>query len=263
MEREEKLTRKIKRLLRQIGAPRFLHHFGPKKYELKQHLFALLTAQIFKLSLRRVEKLMKMFGNKVPTFSALCKSRKKIPFWIWNKLILSTTELNHETVAIDATGFSKTNPSFHFVKRIDRKNPVKSYAKMSMLFDINKNKIIAIRARVKPAHDIRDVKFLVGKAKIKTLLADKAYDAEWLHEYCFEKNIKTIIPKKKNTKKGFYRRKQRKNYSDEIYGKRNLIEAGFSAMKRKYGGSVSGKGLRAINSELVCKAVAYNLELKH
>jgi len=42
-----------------------------------------------------------------------------------------------------------------------------------------------------------------------------------------------------------------------------LIEAGFSAMKRKYGGSVSGKGLRAINSELVCKAVAYNLELKH
>jgi len=66
MEREEKLTREIKRLLRQIGAPRFLHHFGPKKYELKQHLFALLTAQIFNA---RRNPLTLVCGSHVADFS--------------------------------------------------------------------------------------------------------------------------------------------------------------------------------------------------
>jgi len=260
--KQEKLSRKINRLLRQLGCPRWLHHFGPKKFELKQHLFALLMTQVFKLSLRRVEKLLAQLGFIVPTFSALCKSRKKIPTWIWNNLINLTSGIKHKNVAIDATGFSRTNPSFHFVKRIDRKNPVKSYAKMSMLFDVDKNKIISFRARIKPAHEIRDVKKLLENKNIKLLLADKAYDAEWLHEFCFERNIQTIIPSRKNTKKGFYRRKQKKNYSEEKYFRRNLIESGFSALKRKYGGNVSGKSLNAINSELSCKVIAYNLQLK-
>ena len=93
------------------------------------------------------------------------------------------------------------------------------------------------------------------------MLADKAYDAEWLHKYCFEKNIQTIIPKKKNVKRGFYRRKQMKNYSEEIYHRRSLIESGFSAIKRKYGSFVKGKSLTSINSELSCKALAHNLNL--
>ena len=260
--KQEKLTRKILRLLRQLNCRSYLHHFGPKKFKLVHHLFALLMMQALKLSLRRVEKLLKEFEMKVPTFSALCRSRKKIHSWIWNKLVSLTSGIKHKTVAVDATGFSKTNPSFHFVKRIDRKNPVKSYAKFSMLFDVDKNKIVSFHARTKHAHEIRDVKKLLSGKKIKTLLADKAYDAEWLHEFCFERGIKTVIPSKKNTRKGFYRRKQKDNYSDNIYGKRNLVESGFSAMKRKYGGSVAGKSLSAINSELSCKALAYNLELK-
>ena len=197
------------------------------------------------------------------SFSALCKQRKKIPSWIWNKLIVLTAQLNHENVAVDATGFSRENPSFHFVKRIDRKNLVKGFAKMSMLFDVDKNKIISIRARVKPAHDIRDVKFLLQRSDVKTLLGDSAYDAEWLHEYCFERGIQTIIKPRKNVRKGFYRRKQIKNYSEKEYHQRSLIESGFSAVKRKYGGSVSGKSWKAINSELSCKAIAHNLELSN
>lgn len=263
MKRKEiKLVKNLSKILKQLNCRSYLHHFGPKKFKLVHHLFALLMMQALKLSLRRVEKLLKNFGMKVPTSSALCRSRKRIPSWIWNKLVFLTSGFKHKTVAVDATGFSKTNPSFHFVKRIDRKNPIKSYAKFSMLFDVGKNKIISFHARMKHAHEIRDVKRLLSGKKIKVLLADKAYDAEWLHEFCFDRKIKTVIPSKKNTKKGFYRRKQKENYSDAIYGKRNLVESGFSAMKRKYGGSVSGKSLRSINSELSCKALAYNLRLK-
>ena len=261
MKKEVKLLKKINCLLKKLNCRNYLHYFGPKKYKLKHHLFALILMESYQLSLRRVEKMLEMFGIKVPTYSALCKRRKKIPTAIFEKLIQITSGLKHKIVAIDATGFSRTNPSYHFIKRIDRKNPIKFYAKLSILFDLEKNKIINLNSRIKPTHEIKDAKILLRNLDVRFLLADKAYDAEWLHKYCFEKNIQTIIPKKKNVKRGFYRRKQMKNYSEEIYHRRSLIESGFSAMKRKYGSYVRGKSINSINSELSCKALAHNLNL--
>lgn len=264
MKKETKVLKKLEQLLKQLNCRTYLHYFGPKKYKLKHHLFALIMMEAFQLSLRRVEKLLEMFGMKVPTYSALCKRRKKIPTAILLGIMKLTAGLTHEIVAIDATGFSKTNPSYHFIRRIDRKNPVKSYAKLSMVYDVKNHKVITLHTRIRPAHEIRDAKMLIGKScKMTCLLADKAYDAEWLHEYCFQNGIQTIIPKKKNIHRGRFRKKQMKNYSEEKYHKRSNIESGFSAIKRKYGGSVSGKSLASINTELSCKAIAHNLELKH
>ena len=220
--------------------------------------------EAYKLSLRRVEKMLEMFGIKVPTYSALCKRRKKIPSRIWEKLLLITSGFKHETVAIDATGFSMTNPSHHYLVRVYRMGYRKSYAKLSMLYDVENNKVITLHTRVKPAHEIKDAKLLLRKyCAMKCLLADKAYDAEWLHEYCFERKIQTIIPKKKNIHRGRFRKKQMRNYSEEKYHQRSLIESGFSAIKRKYGGFISGKSLSSINTEVSCKAIAHNLELLH
>jgi len=264
MKKELRVLKKIEQLLKQLNLGRYLHRFGPKKYQLKHHLFALIIMEALQLSLRRVEKMLEMFGIKVPTYSALCKRRKKIPSWIWNKLMLITSGLQHSHVAIDMTGFSRTNPSHHYIKRIDRKDLVKSYAKTSMLYDVDNHKVITLHTKMRLRHEMKDAKLLLGSyCKMQCLLADKAYDAEWLHEYCFERGIQTIIPKKKNIHRGFYRKKQMKNYSDEKYHQRSNIESGFSAIKRKYGGSVSGKRISSINAELSCKAIAHNLELFH
>jgi len=54
-----------------------------------------------------------------------------------------------------------------------------------------------------------------------------------------------------------------KNYSEKLYHQRSLIESGFGSLKRKYWSSVSGKSLASINTELSCKAIAHNLNLKH
>jgi len=264
MKKQTKLLIKIQRLLKQLNCREFLHHFGPKKFKLKHHLLALISMEVFQLSLRRVEKLLLTFEIVVPTYSALCKSRKKIPTVLFEKLVKLTAGLNHKIVAIDSTGFSKTNPSFHYIKRIDSKNPVKSYAKFSMLYNVKTHKVITFNTRVRPSHDINDVKVLMEKCEgIKYLLADKAYGAEWVHEYCFDRGIKTVIPAKINAKRGFYRKKQMKNYSEEEYHQRSNIESGFSAIKRKYGGFVRGKSLVSVNSELSCKALAHNLRLNN
>jgi len=264
MKKQEKLQIKINRLLKGIGCPRFLHHFGPKKFKFYQHAFALLMKEVLKCNFRRCEQILRMLGFDVLTYSALCKCRRRIPIHLWNSLLILTAGGYHYFFAVDSTGFSRTNPSFHYIKRINCKKPVKRYAKLSAFFDLPTRKFTALKVRVKPRHDVLDVKYLLKRSPPSgKLFGDSAYDAEWIHEKCFERKIQTIIKPKKNIKKGFYRRKQMKNYCDEEYPQRSLIESGFGSLKRKYGGSVSGKNWKSVRTEIYLKAIAHNLKLMH
>lgn len=220
--------------------------------------------QVFRLSLRRVENLPGMLEFRVPAFSALCKCRKRILFWIWNELLKITAGYKHFVVAVDSTGFSRINPSFHCIKRIDRKKPVKSYVKVSSFFDVRKRKFLALRIRIKTRHDAKDINYLLKQNRnFKKLSGDSAYDSEKIHERCFDLDIKAVIKPKKNAEKGFYRKKQRKYYSEDEYHERNMIESRQGGEKRMYGGYVFAEKIQGIKSEIYCKAIAYNLSLNN
>lgn len=261
MEKELKIVKKIDGLLKQLNSREYLHQFGPKKFKFKQHLLALLLKETCKLSFRRVCSLFEMFNLAVPSYSALCKSRKRVPLWIWQKLLKITSGLKYKQVAIDGTGFSRTNPSHHYLKRIDGKS-VKRYAKLSALFDIQTKKFCSIRVRTKPRHDMKDDMYLLKRTEIQeTLFGDTGYDAKWLRNLCHQKGIETQIKPRKNMNKRNLRKIIRRGYSEEKYHQRSLIESGFGSLKRKYGGSVSGKGVASIRPEIYCKAIAYNIGL--
>lgn len=262
MKRKEiKIIKKLSKKLKQLNQREYLHHFGPKKFLFVQHAFALLMKESLKCSFRRCVKILKMFDVITPTYSALCKSRKRIPISLWNSLLKLTSENHSGFVAVDGTGFSRTNPSFHYLKRIDGKSP-RGFAKLSAFFDIVRKKFLAIRVRSKPRHDMKDAKHLLKKvSRIKKLFGDSAYDAESLHEICFEKQIQTIIKPRKNVRRGHFRKKQMKNYSEKEYHQRSLIESGFGSLKRKYGGNVQARKAKNVKAEIYCKAICYNLEL--
>ena len=261
MKKEVNLQIKIKRLFQKLKIPLFLHHFGPKKYKLADYISGLLTMQVCQLSLRRVENFSKLFGQKCPTYSALCKSRKRIPIKLWQKLLKLTAGLSSGNIAIDGTGISKTNPSFHYLKRIDSKNP-KNYAKLSAFFDLETKKFLMMRIRTTPRHDMQDVKYLLKRIDvIKVLCGDKGYSAEWLYERCYWNKIQTFIPIKKNSKRGHFRKKQMKNWNQEKYNLRSNVEVGFSGIKRKYGGNVRVKRIEGIRTEIMCKGIAHNLRI--
>ena len=261
MKKEINLRIKIKRLLQKLKFPEFLHKFGPKKYKLEDHISGLLVTQICQLSLRRTEKLTKIFGQKCPTYSALCKSRKRIPIKLWQKLLTLTAGLSSGDVAIDGTGFSKSNPGFHYLKRINGKNP-KDYAKLSALLDVKNKKFLVMRIRKTPRHDMQDVKYILNRvSEVKTFSGDKGYCAEWLYEKCYHKGIQTFIPLKKNIYKGYFRKKQMKNWNQEKYNLRSNVESGFSAIKRKYGGTVKAKRIEGLRTEIMCKGISHNMNL--
>lgn len=261
MKKEIKLVKKLSQLLKQLNQREFLHHFGPKKFRFVHHALALLLKESLKCSFRRISSTLEMLDIKVPTYSALCKSRKRIPLSLWNSLLKLTAGESSGIIAVDGTGFSRTNPSFHYIKRIDAKKPIKRYSKLSVMFDLVKKKFLALRIRAKPRHDMCDVKPLLRETRVKKLYGDSGYDAEHLHEYCYWNNIQTIIKPRKNSKRGYFRRQQLKGYSEDEYHKRSLIESGFGGLKRKYGGSVSAKKARNVKTEIYCKAIAHNIGL--
>ena len=96
---------------------------------------------------------------------------------------------------------------------------------------------------------------------MKKLFGDSAYDAEFLHEYCYDNNIQTIIKPRKNVKRGFYRKKQMHYYSDKEYHKRSLIESGQGGLKRRYGSYTLAKNINSAKAELYCRAIAYNMKV--
>jgi len=261
MGKETRLVQKLKRLLRRLGCPRWLHHFGPKTYEFLEHLQALVIRTIGRLSYRRTKQFCDLSGFHCPTKSSLQRTAMKLTSSFWQR-ILNITCGNSYLIAIDSTGLSRTNPSYHYLRRIDGKLP-RIPIKLSTAFDTRKKKFCSAKIRVLPAHDIRDAKFLLKHSNPKIVVADKGYDAEWLHKFCHEFGIKVHIPIRKWSKPKHrnlgLRMKAAKKFNIRTYHRRELIESSNSAIKRKFGASVSSKTVRTIRTEVYLRLICHNL----
>ena len=257
MTKEEKLIKKVKRLLRRLGMPRWLHHFGPKTYEFYQHIVALLVRAFCRLSYRRTAELLDLLGKTCPSKSALQYTAKKLSSAFWQSLLRATCG-DPYIVALDSTGLSRTNPSYHYLQRIDGKIPQK-HVKLSCSLDTRNKKFCAAKIRVIPRHDSKDAKGLLEACLPKIAVADKAYNVESLYRFCEEEGILLMSPQKKNVKRGYARRKMQKLFRTRTYNRRQLVEAGFGSTKRKYGASVSSRTCRTIRSEVYSRLVCHNL----
>ena len=259
MKKEIKLVNKVKRLIRRAGLPRWLHRFGPKKYEFWHHAIALLVKQCCQLSYRRVSWLLSQLGMTVPTYSALAKMVKRLPSSLWQRLLAATCSNNVHIAAMDSTFFARTNPSYHYLRRIDRKGPTGIPVKASVLVDTRRKKVIAARIRMWPRGDTLDMPALLKQCTPRILVADKGYDSEAVHEHCFHRKIVSMIPPRKSTKGGFYRRKQLKKFRLRTYHRREMVESKFSSIKSPFGSAVKCRRARAIRAELFVRFIVSNL----
>ncbi len=264
MKEKNKLIKKVKLLLKKASMPRYLHHFGPKMYQLWQHIFALFFKADCKLSYRRTSKILRNLGFNVASKSTLQRyaSKLKIPFWrrIFNLTIGKCSSI----FSIDGTGLEKTSASKHYIKRIDSPYKFRKAFHFSIIVD-KKGKIQRLRLRKKYGSDVKDIKNLFKNLinKPKTVLMDKGYDAEWIHELFEKAGIKSIAPTRKNARRGFYRRKLMKNFPKKLYNKRNIVESIFHAFKQKYGSNIFSKKITSARSEIYCKAILHNIFFKN
>ena len=74
------------------------------------------------------------------------------------------------------------------------------------------------------AHDLRGTKELLEDVQCGMLLADKAFDAEWLRELLEKRKIEAVIPPRSNRKKPAH-------YDKHAYKWRHLVENFFQKIK--------------------------------
>ena len=263
MKKTKQLIKKLYLTIQRAKIPRFLHRYGPKKYTTRQHLICVFLKQKLKLSWRELLELLPYFGiTEVPDHSTLVKFCKRMTALLWTTLLqLSAIADSCLLGAIDSTGLSKSYASRYFVKRIDRKEPVNSYVKLSFYTDLVRRKILSLRMRIKHAHDIKDTRYLVGHSPVlaQTNLMDKAYDCEGLHAFFREKGVLSIVPTKKNCRKGLYRKQLKNCFPQKIYNKRSIAESVNGAYKRKYGDTVMCRKFASIRCEVYARAILFNL----
>lgn len=257
MVKEAKLVKKAKRLLRRAGLPRWLHRFGPKKYELWEHAQALLVKTFCSLSYRRIVELFDLLGIRCPSKSALHYNMARMPAALWQRLLSATTGRPY-VGAIDSTRFSRVNASYHYLRRIDGQMPSVP-VQLSAMVDTRRKRFAAAKIRVKPRHDSVDAPRLIRISTPSIVVADKGYDSEAIHAVAHDVGGIALIPVRKGVHKGFYRKRHLKQFRKRTYNRRNLVETAFSSIKRKYGSSVRCRKARTIRAEIYLKLLCHNL----
>jgi len=209
--------------------------------------------------------------TRMPHFTTLQKFVQRTPKKLFEKLVRvcrKLLNLNNIEASIDGTGFSNTNPSHHYIKRIDGVT-VKNYTKTVFLADNKSKLILNVRTHSDHASETIDFIPLVKELKgvLRAVLADKGYDSMKNRMFCISNNIVPQIAFRQHTKS----RKQEfgtpskrmlleKQFDEVAHRRRSLIESINSAIKRTLGSYVNSKTAVNQQKQVTIKAIAYNLE---
>ena len=262
MEKKERLDRKIIRLLRSAGHPRFVHRMGPKKFQTWILCLGLVVKQVYQLSYRRAMKFLEEFYRIKLHWTTLQKAAKRLPKALWQSLLAATiTTKNVYLAAGDGTGFSRTGPSNYYLRAINRTGPVGRPLQAITLVDVKQRKFLAGNLFAKPYHEAQRIPalHLQSPAKIEILLLDKGFDAEWLHQWLSEHGTFCIAPVRKGCRRGRHRKLMRDCMDWCLYWQRNIVECLFSALKRLFGNTLRCKHIKTQTAELFCRLIAYNI----
>jgi transposase len=208
--------------------------------------------------------------KRIPHYTTLQKFVARTPKQLFEQLVKACRKLlNLKNVesSIDSTGFSNTNPSHHYCKRIHKE--VKNYTKTTFLTDNKTKLILNVKTVSDRTHDSTFFKPMIKEIKksLKLVLADKGYDSQENRKYCLKNNIEVHIPFRhwsKTRKQEFNipskRMLSEKKFDQTKYNKRSTIESINSAIKRTLGSYVLARNASEQQKQVTIKALTYNIE---
>ena len=152
---------------------------------------------------------------------------KRIPLALWRELLSISANVSRPLIAaIDATFYSTRNPSPYYLRRIDGVLP-STPVQATAIRDVCTHKWLSLAVNNGMKGEApKGMKLLRRLNPLPLMIvADKAYDAEYIHEHAHQNGVLTVIPSKSNTKHGFYRRQMKRRFNLQLYHRRSLIES--------------------------------------
>ena len=262
----------------EVRLPFRFSNFSKKMYGNFVHVFLCVYKEKLNLSYRRFvemcneNNLQRMLCIKrIPHFTTIQKFVQRMNKELFEKLVRACRKLlnlKDVTAAIDGTGFSNTNPSHYYQKRIDGA-VVKNYTKTVFLTDLNTKLILATQTFSDKRHETTLFKPMIKQLAscLKTILADKGYDSMSNRKECWKHNIDVHIPfrqfaktRKEQSRKQSKHKAVAARFDEMLYRKRALIESVNSAIKQTLGGFVRARTASNQQKTVTIKALAYNIE---
>lgn len=259
---EETLKHKSKRLCKRARLSRTLNKYGPKDHPVWQFYLCHLVYTAFCRSWRRAAKFMREFYGIDLHWTSWQRAIAKWPMWVWHALAkASAGDVPCEMAAIDGTTFSRSNPSHHYLKRIDRDGPVGRPVQDVIMIDVLRRKFLAWRFRATPKGEKRDVPYLVEHSPVlpELVLMDKGFDSEPLHKFLRDAGIWSVAPVRKGCAEGSCRKQLRDCFDWALYWQRNIVECLISAVKRLFGTHVRARTAKMQCAEIYSRLIAYNI----
>lgn len=267
------------RVLEEVRFPMHFFYRSKKMYNNFVHVFLLVYKERLNVSYRRFveiadeNRLQRMLCIKrIPHFTTLQKFMQKLDKNLFEKMVRACRKLlklKDIEASVDGTGFSNTNPSHYYCKRVDGKR-ARNYTKTVFLAD-NRTKLI-LNVRTHSDHSNETLDFIPMLRELsrtlKTILADKQYDSMKNRAFCANNGIAVQIPFRKVSRSRQQefgtpskRRLLEQEFNKAAYRRRSLIESVNSAIKRTLGSYVNNRRADNQQKQVTIKAIAYNLEV--
>ena len=233
-------------------------------------LLAIVHAYV--LPYRQLEGFMRALsqhvdGLKAPDYTTI--------WWRVAKMkvdVASSVELDKDvTIAVDSSGIKVSNRGEWIRKKWKVK---RGFIKVHIAVDTKTKQVLAIEVTKEDVGDGRMLGRLVegsaGKANVKRVIGDGAYDSKGIFRLLFDRRIEPLIKVRKNASlKGggcmprkFAVVEQLGNVNwrkEKGYGYRWMAESAFSSLKRIFGEHITSVKWDSIVNELLLKASIYNL----
>ncbi len=168
----------------------------------------------FRLHYRQTEGIIKVTGKNLPShpsYGHMCKRINKL-----NDISSSSSKCNIDKddliIVIDSTGIKITNRGQWMTDKWDTQSKSKKgYLTIHVAVNIKTKEIFALEVTDEKVHDVREMKALVERSlernnnnnnknyKIKTVLADGAYDSNKNFKYLQKELIQPGIEVRKNS----------------------------------------------------------------
>ena len=270
-----RLEEELINLFHESELPLHFNKTGNKEFTNYQRFSIIILFIRSKKSLR--DFIDELAESKWVSFLGLKKIPQKSTLHDWLKIFsmkiirkISKVLLPNEIklTSIDGTGFDSWKRSRQYEHKIG--DPYMPYAKVDLFIDVKTLAIIDFSLINKKAHDVKVAEQIFNRNSIKgfTILADKGYDSEPLHEIVRDKGALMYAPVRKMDKRGSKKNKPSGRYRricmnlPEFMGLRSLSESVNSSLKRRQITALRSKKIYMKQREFGWHIVLYNIRRK-
>ncbi len=279
-------------ILSAIGYPEYSSKKSKHTYSDHSKVALLIIMEYLGRSFREFSRILPSMGgvcdaaliSDIPEESTLRKFRKRLDPDIMDSVLAYTgmmiTGNSEITAATDATGMPTSHASRHYITRLKQfgteKAIVRGYTKLTLAVCAHTDAILAADTADSRTADVKRMepvltKIAASRFRVRYMLADKGYDAEYVHRD-IEKKIgaESIIPARENRKgtrtRGVNRNRMKReltngSYLKKIYGLRNISETVNSMVKRVLGEVLTGRNERTRHAEAMFRCIAHNFRV--